>query len=64
MLLKKSPAMAKKYRHDHARQWSSAAAPFDGYASVTREYNDSKGGADRNAVAFLYYEGRQERFGD
>ncbi len=49
------PAM-NQYQNEHTKKLSSIVAEADGYLIVTPEYNNSIGGALKNALDYVFYE--------
>ena len=42
-----------KYSKPHTEAWAQRVAPFDGFVSVTPEYNHGTSGALKNAIDYL-----------
>jgi hypothetical protein len=48
------PPARGHYTHDHTRQWAAVVARYDGYLSVTPEYNHAMPDALKNAIDRVY----------
>jgi NAD(P)H-dependent FMN reductase len=51
------------YQNDHAKQWATTIASFNGYVIVTPEYNRSTSGVLKNAIDYLFTEWHNKAIG-
>jgi NAD(P)H-dependent FMN reductase len=54
---------ARRYVHEHTKDWSRTVSRADGYIFVSPKYNHGLNAATKNALDYLYHEWRDKPAG-